>query len=277
MPEGPEIRRAADRVARVLVDQVVEEAQLHLPALEALGGRLAGRTVSAVDTRGKAMLTRFDNGLTLYSHNQLYGRWYTVRRPRLPKTGRQLRVELHTATHSALLYSASDIALLTDRQLAKHPFLTRIGPDVMDRQLTTEQLLQRLTSPAFVRRMTGSLFLDQAFLAGIGNYLRSEILFVSGVHPARRPSDLAERELRKLSSNAIRLARRSYRTGGVTVPPSLERQLKKQRRAFEKRRFHVFGRDGERCHLCGEEIERLTISGRNLFLCPGCQPARSDY
>ena len=276
MPEGPEIRRAADRVARVLVDQVVEDARLHLPNLERLGGRLAGCTVTAVDTRGKAMLTRFDNGLTLYSHNQLYGRWYTMKRPCMPQTGRQLRVELHTATHSALLYSASDIEILTGRQLANHPFLSRIGPDVMDRELTAEHLLARLRSPGFLRRRTGSLFLDQAFLAGIGNYLRSEILFVSGVHPARRPSELTTPELRKLSSNAIRLARRSYRTGGLTVPPSLERQLKEKRWSFEKRRFHVFGRDGQPCHFCGDPVERLTVSGRNLFLCPGCQPRQPD-
>jgi len=272
MPEGPEIRRAADRVARVLVDRVVEDARFHVPDLARRGRRLAGHAVTAVDTRGKAMLTRFDNGLTLYSHNQLYGRWYTVRRPRMPDTKRQLRVELHTATHSALLYSASDIEILTDSQVAGHPFLSRIGPDVMDPELTTEQVLQRLVSPGFRRRRLGSLFLDQAFLAGIGNYLRTEILFVSGVHPAQRASDLAAAELEKLSSSAVRVARRSYRTGGVTVVPSLERMLKDRGQSFEERRFYVFGRDGEQCHLCGDEIERRTVGGRNLFLCPGCQP-----
>ena len=276
MPEGPEIRRAADRVARVLVNRVIEEARLHLPGLQSLGKRLVGRTVRAVDTRGKAMLTRFDNGLTLYSHNQLYGRWYTTRRPRLPETTRQLRVELHTATHSALLYSASDIEVLTEAQLGRHPFLSQIGPDVMDRRLAVEQLQERLISAAFLRRRTGCLFLDQRFLAGIGNYLRSEILFIAGVHPARRPVDLATREIEKLSSNAIRAARRSYRTGGVTVLPALDRQLKKKGWSFGKRRFYVFGRDGECCHVCGERIERLTVSGRNLYLCPACQPSRPD-
>lgn len=275
MPEGPEIRRAADRVARVLVGRVVEEARLHLPALARRGRRLAGRKVTAVDTRGKAMLTRFDNGLTLYSHNQLYGRWYVMKRPRMPRTQRQLRVELHTATHSALLYSASDIEILADDQLARHPFLSRIGPDVMDRELTTEQLLTRMNSPGFARRRLGSLFLDQVFLAGIGNYLRSEILFVSGAHPAQRPADLGARELDRLARNTLRIARRSYRTGGVTVPPSVATVLKGKGWSFEERRFHVFGRDGERCHECGSGVERLQVSGRNLFLCPGCQPTPS--
>jgi endonuclease-8 len=276
VPEGPEIRRAADRVARVLVGQVIQHVRFHLPELAGYEQKLAGAVVDAVETRGKAMLTRFDNGMTLYSHNQLYGLWYTTKRPRLPSTKRQLRVELHTATHSALLYSASDIQVLNDDQLDQHPFLSRIGPDVMDRELQAGDLRQRLERRRFARRRLGSLFLDQAFLAGIGNYLRSEILFVSGLHPSLRPVDLGRDELGRLCSNTIRIARRSYRSGGVTVPPGLERQLKQAKWSFEERRFHVFGRDGLECHLCGCEIERLTASGRNLFLCPRCQPERRE-
>src|SRR5210317_1309833 len=138
MPEGPEIRLAADRVARVLVDQEIEHVELTLVPLRRFEKRLSGCHVMAIDTRGKAMLTRFDNGLTLYSHNQLYGKWFTTRRSRLPKTGRQLRVGLHTATHSALLYSASDIEVLSERGIARHPFLNRIGPDILDPGLRTD-------------------------------------------------------------------------------------------------------------------------------------------
>ena len=101
MPEGPEIRRAADRVAAVLVGKTIETVAFGLPRLRSFERRLQGQEVTAVETRGKAMLTRFDNGLTIYSHNQLYGRWYTMPRPRMPKTERQLRIELRTATHRA--------------------------------------------------------------------------------------------------------------------------------------------------------------------------------
>ena len=74
MPEGPEIRRAADKVAAVLVGKTVDKVSFGLPELRQFERRLSGRVVTAIDTRGKAMLTRFENGLTIYSHNQLYGR-----------------------------------------------------------------------------------------------------------------------------------------------------------------------------------------------------------
>jgi endonuclease-8 len=272
MPEGPEIRRAADKIARVLVGQQIESARLHLPGLAQFERRLEGETVAAVETRGKAMLTRFGNGLTLYSHNQLYGRWYTTRRPRVPKTNRQLRVELHTARDSALLYSATDVEILRSDQLDSHPFLSRIGPDVLDPDLSREALAERLQSKAFRSRSVGSLYLDQGFVAGLGNYLRSEILFVSGVEPSRRPADLRKREIDRLARATLRIARRSYRTGGITVAPSLAAQLKARGEPYGTRRFYVFGRQGEPCRQCGATIEKTAMGSRNLFFCRACQP-----
>jgi endonuclease-8 len=273
MPEGPEIRRAADKVAAVLVDRQIESITFGLPRLRPFERRLEGRAVTAVDTRGKAMLTRFDNGLTIYSHNQLYGRWYTVRRPRMPKTKRQLRIELVTDTHKALLYSASDIDVLESDQLASHPFLSRVGPDILDSALTADDIAARLAEPRFRQRALGSLYLDQGFLAGNGNYLRSEILWASGVAPARKPGSLTRGERAKLARQTLQIARRSYRTRGVTVAPSLAKSLKSDGLSFQQYRFYVFGREGLPCHRCGTRIERHTMGSRNLFVCPTCQPA----
>ena len=78
-----------------------------------------------METRGKALLTHFSNDLTLYSHNQLYGVWRVVDTGEEPQTTRVLRVKLQTADKTILLYSASDIEMLTPEQLTTHPFYTR--------------------------------------------------------------------------------------------------------------------------------------------------------
>jgi endonuclease-8 len=272
MPEGPEIRLAADRVARVLVGKRVETVSFGLPPLRIFEKRLSGNIVTAVDTRGKAMLTRFENGLTIYSHNQLYGRWYTVRRPRMPRTNRQLRIELCTETHKALLYSASDIDVLDDDQLLTHPFLSRVGPDILDRRLTGPRIIERLCDPAFRNRSLGSLYLDQRFLAGNGNYLRSEILWSAGLDPQRKPAGLTAAELEALARETLRIARRSYRTRGVTVAPALAGKLRSDGLGYQAYRFYVFARAGLPCHRCDAPIEKRSMGSRNLFFCPTCQP-----
>ncbi len=247
MPEGPEIRRAADRIADVLVDQTVEEVRFTLPRLRRFGPLLSGESVIEVETRGKALLTHFANAHTIYSHNQLYGVWKIVRRGRLPKTNRSLRLALHTAEHSALLYSASDISVWPTNDLGMHPFLARIGPDLLSPKLTWRHIADRLDDSRFRGRALAALYLDQQFLAGSGNYLRSEILFCAGLHPQTRAAELSRGERGRLARETLAVTQRSYATAGITLTPRLAATLKKTVRGFERRRFFVFARDGKAC------------------------------
>lgn len=273
MPEGPEIRRAADRIAAVLVGQTLEEVWFDPPRLARYGPALTGRRVTAVDTRGKALLIRFDLGLSLYAHNQLYGVWYLRKRGRLPNTRRSLRVALHTRDDSALLYSATDIALLTPEQEREHPYLAHLGPDVLDSRLAWRDIARRVELPAFRNRALGSLYLDQRFLAGIGNYLRSEILFAAGLHPALKPREITPEQRARLARQTLIIARRAYRSGGVTVASERARVLKSQGLSYGAYRFAVFSRAGEPCPVCGSPIERANAAARRIYRCPVCQPA----
>jgi endonuclease-8 len=191
MPEGPEIRRAADSIAEVLVDEELTQVRFGLPRLRRYAKSLRGQRVVDVETRGKAMLTHFDHGYSLYSNNQLYGVWRVVEGHKVPKTNRSLRVLLQTAHHSAILYSASDISVMPTPELAEHPFLAKIGPDIMNKTLTWRDILDRLQAPAFRRRELAALYLDQSFLAGNGNYLRSEVLHDARIDPRRKPDQAA--------------------------------------------------------------------------------------
>ena len=272
MPEGPEIRIAADRVQDALQGERIDEVMLAPPRLRRFRRRLEGAVVTAVDTAGKAMLTRFDNGLTLYSHNQLYGRWYVRERGVLPRTGRSLRVALHTAKRSALLYSASDIEVLDAAGLPEHPFLNRIGPDILDGDLHWKTVAARLDDDRFRRRALSALYLDQSFIAGIGNYLRSEILFFAGLAHTRRPMDLTRVERNRLARETLAIAQRSYRTRGITNPPARVRaRVAAGDTTRGSHRFAVFGRDGRPCDTCGTTIARAEAGSRRIYFCDTCQ------
>ena len=76
MPEGPEIRRSRDKLAQVLIDAPVTHVDAGHSAIQSHRQAFTGSTVINVESRGKAMLIHFDIGLSVYSHNQLYGLWY---------------------------------------------------------------------------------------------------------------------------------------------------------------------------------------------------------
>ena len=273
MPEGPEIRLAADRVESALANRKIEIIDFAFAHLRPFERRLSGRVVTSVDTRGKAMLTRFENGWTIYSHNQLYGRWFICERGQTPQTNRQLRLALHNDRHSVYLYSASDIDVIKTNQLKEHPFLARLGPDILSENPSVDDVIQRLQSRSFCRRQLGALLLDQGFVAGLGNYLRAEILTLAQLHPVKRAADCTPAQIGRLARLIIRITRRSYRTRGITNPPSLVTRLKAEGlNKREQYRFNTYGRVGKACHYCGTNIELNTCGGRKMYFCPGCQP-----
>ena len=269
MPEGPEIRKAADKVEKAICAYPTEEIYFAFPHLKHYQEELKGCEVIAVETRGKAMLIHFENELSIYSHNQLYGRWQVRAAYSYPKTGRQLRLAIHNQKKSALLYSASDIEVLTREEIATHHFLAKLGPDVL--AVKPAQVLSQLKSDKFRRRQLVSLYLDQHFLAGVGNYLRSEILFVAGVNPRLRPLDLEDEQLAVVAEAAVFTSRQSYRHNGITNDLELARQLKAEGYTRGQYRHWVFGRDGRPCYECDSLIEKDYASSRRFYYCPVCQ------
>ncbi|MDX1513473.1 MAG: endonuclease VIII [Gammaproteobacteria bacterium] len=272
MPEGPEIRIEADAIRAAVGGRIARKVYFAFARLKRFQSRLSGAKVSSVRARGKAILIGFAGGYTIYSHNQLYGRWQVCADGEVPETGRQLRLAIHGARRAALLYSASEIQVLKSDAVESHPYIRRLGPDVLNQRVGRRRLSQRFLEQRFARRSLASLFLDQGFVAGIGNYLRSEILFAAGVHPARRPADLEASELHRLADAVTDLVRQSYRTRGITNDLALARELQAKGVNRAAYRFAVFDRQGEPCFNCGEPIRRRNLAGRRCYFCPSCQP-----
>jgi len=271
MPEGPEIRRAADKIATALVGQVVEAVEFGLPRLSHHAEILRGATVLDIETRGKALLTHFDNGHSIYSHNQLYGRWWVVKRGNYPSTQRSLRMALHTSSHSALLYSASEIEVLDAAGINSHAFLCKLGPDILNGDLSWREIARRLLAQRFRRRRLAALYLDQSFLAGVGNYLRSEILFAAGSNPWARPQELETKRVNRLARSTLLISQRAYQTAGITNPPQRVSRLKQGGLPRSQFRHAVFGREDKPCYGCGETIRKDAIAARRIYWCPLCQ------
>ncbi len=271
MPEGPEIKRAADALAAQVAGKRIDRIFFGLDSLTHWQQRLAGVKIVKVKTYGKAMVICLDNKLNIYSHNQLYGRWYFCDTGKYPDTNRQLRLAIECQDKSALLYSASTIAVLTDQALAQHPFIAKLGPDVLAEHTTVDDIVERLNSKRFRRRQLASILTDQSFVAGLGNYLRCEILFYCGLHPKVCSRELSDEKLCFLAEAVLALSRQSYHTAGITNDLKQARRLMKQGVSFENARFYVYRRAGEPCYRCGHPIEKNSIAGQALYYCPECQ------
>lgn len=274
MPEGPEIRLAADKLARAIAGRPLVRVYFKFDALKPYESTLAASQITHFETRGKALLTHFACGLTVYSHNQLYGIWRVIKTgaPQIGK--RDLRLAIETKTKTAQLFSASDIEVMDTALVAQHRFIRGLGPDVLASTLTTDMLAQRLALPRFSGKSVASLLLDQGFLAGMGNYLRSEVLFEAQIAPRAAPKSLTDQAKLRLATALIDVPLRSYKSKGVTNLRALRNEkaiVKRGHREYETYRFAIFDRAGLPCYECAERIERIEIGSRRLFFCPSCQ------
>jgi endonuclease-8 len=271
MPEGPEIKRLADALQKQIAGSVIDSIRFGLEPLKQWEQRLTGARIKKIESHGKAMVIRLDNGLNIYSHNQLYGRWFFCNTNDYPDSKRQLRLAIDCQGRSALLYSASDIVVLNNEALLQHPFLSKLGPDVLDRSTTAENIVEQLSSARYRNRQLGAVLTDQSFVAGLGNYLRCEILFYCGLHPRVRSSELDVKKLHLLAKTILELSRQSYKTAGITNQLVQAKKLMKQGVRFEDARFYVFRRQGLACYRCGSIIEKNSQAGQVCFYCPQCQ------
>ncbi len=272
MPEGPEMRRAAAELDAVLRGRRAQRVWFRFARLRAAGERLAGRRIRGVRARGKALIVDFAGGESIYTHNQLYGQWRVGPAGERPQTHRELRLALETRRHAALLYSASSIEVLPTADVEAHPYVRRLGVELLDPATTLAAVRAQLEAPRFARRRLGAVLLDQSFLAGIGNYLRSEILFVAGLHPEWRLGALGSAQRRRLAQAALTITRRALRTDGVTNAPSIAARLCRAGASYAAYRHYVFDRQDQQCHRCASTIARIVQTGRQLYLCATCQP-----
>ena len=71
MPEGPEVRREADAIGRVLTGKKLAETFFEPAHLEPFARRLVGQEVVEVTTCGKALLIFFKSGRVPVSYTHL--------------------------------------------------------------------------------------------------------------------------------------------------------------------------------------------------------------
>ncbi|WP_138429792.1 endonuclease VIII [Fodinibius saliphilus] len=271
MPEGPEIWRTADLLTEYLQDNTITDLYFAFDELKDYESKLKGKNIKNVEARGKAILTFFEGDIVMYSHNQLYGKWMFSDNGQQPDTNRSLRVAIHNEEKSAYLYSASEIEMLDKQDISAHPYIKKLGPDVLHPDTTYDEILAQFTSDEFKNRKLTTLLLDQGFVSGIGNYLRSEIMFYAKVNPHKKLREYSKEKKEALAEATVKLTVRSYETGGITNDPSIVEALKREGASRSEFRHFVYKRTDDRCHKCGRVIEEEKTGGRKIYFCPNCQ------
>jgi endonuclease VIII len=281
MPEGDTLYKTATVLRAALAGKTVKAASAPRggPQME----RVVGATVSSVDSYGKNLVIRFDNGLALRTHLRMWGSWHRYRpgQPwRMPGRSRirsasvvdnPVKVVIEVEDAVCVCFNAPTAELMDARALAIHPAYSKLGPDILVDPFDIEAVCRSLRRAAGEAGEIGVVLMDQRVVAGIGNVFKNETLFLEGVHPYTRVADMDDHALAKVVERARDLMR-SVVARGIRITDSDGRL---ERRVW----LWIHSRRGLPCRRCGTRVvgDRQGELARHTVWCPRCQPVPAHY
>jgi endonuclease-8 len=272
MPEGDTIFRAARTLHRALAGKAIVRFESAFPALNRIDDDhpIAGRTVESVSSRGKHLLIALSGDLVLRTHMRMNGSWHIYRpgeRWRRPE--RDMRVLVAAADIIAVGFNIPVAEFLSRADLARHAQLARLGPDLAAGDFDREEALRRLR--ALADAPIADALLDQRAVAGIGNVLKSEVLFVSGVDPFAAVRRLPDETMARIVDEGRRLMKMNVLDRTATLSAAIGRRTTGSLNPFEN--LWVYGRGGRPCRKCGTPIQsrHTGTAARLTYWCPTCQ------
>lgn len=260
MPEGDTLHQAAAALS-VMRGQTVTAFESPLPALSSADA--IGATLTRIEARGKNLLIWFDDTHALYTHLRMSGSWHLYRadtpRQSWQRPPHRARVIIITPQWQAVCFDAPTVQWLTPQDIAHHPMLSTLGPDLITATDIEAMLTSLRTDP---HRPLGEAIMDQRLIAGIGNVYKSELLFIERLDPFAPLTRYDDPTLRHLLEAA-----RTWMRRNLTPAP------RQTRWGQERHRTWVYRRQGEPCARCDAPIEmrRQGTLARSTYYCPRCQ------
>ena len=259
VPEGDTIHRAASALRTALAGKPM----LRFDALRLVGPvPQAGRVVERVESHGKHLEIIWDDGLVLHTHMRMSGSWHLYREgDRWRRPHRQMRAAIEVADWVAVCFSAPTVETYRLLDKRRHPGMGRLGPDLCKPETDLCAVVNLLLTHPEPEARLGEVLLDQRVMCGVGNVYRCEVLWATELSPYARVGTLSEHDAIRVVNSAASMLRANLASAQRVTAPTVPGGLA------------VYGRNGQRCHRCGETVEsrRMGEHQRVLYWCPGCQ------
>jgi formamidopyrimidine-DNA glycosylase len=227
MPEGPEVKTIVDALNERLKGKLISE--IHFLESGKYGKKAPDHTlelihdlplfIKKVGCRGKFIYfsLKEKNGKRYYLGNGLgmSGKWSFKNSDDLPPK------------HAAVMLKIKGMRPLyfvDHRHLGnfyiyptKSKFLEKIdslGPDFLNDNVSFEVFSKRIATHP--RMSINNLLMDQCIISGVGNYIKSEVLYLARISPHRKVSGLSKEDLKNLYDSIRFVMDESYHSRGMS-------------------------------------------------------------
>lgn len=231
---------------------LVGHVTLRFDAMAAIGpAPKEGSVIEEVRRNGRHVEIEWDDGVVLSTNLRLSGEWHLYRRnERWRRPTSEARVVIEVEEWVAVCFNAPQVETYRVLDRGRHPQSGGAGPDISVQGADLVMCTQRLLAYRNPDAVVADVLTDNSVMMGLGNVVRSEVLWAVGLSPFARVGDLSYEDCQVLVETASRLIHAK-----VPAEPA------------------VYGRHGQQCNRCRGTIE-FKVAGehrRGLFWCAGCQ------
>jgi formamidopyrimidine-DNA glycosylase len=243
----------------------VRQPKLRWPIPAELSKLLLGQTVNKVARRAKYLLLELPSG-TLMIHLGMSGSLRIV--PKSTSAGTHDHADFQFSNGNLLRYTDPrrfGTILWLEGDPNEHPLLKNLGPEPLSEDFTGKYL-HILAGQRKVP--VKSFIMDGHVVVGVGNIYANEALFRAGIHPKRTTARISLLRYELLAQQIKETLAQAIISGGTTLKDFVGGDGKP---GYFKQSLQVYGRGGQPCVQCGNELKEIRLGQRSTVFCSRCQ------
>lgn len=269
MPELPEVEVSRRGLVPYLNGKQVRAAVVRTPKLRhpiptALPSLLAGRTLRAIDRRGKYLVFDFSNGW-LILHLGMSGSLRLVVPGTPPQKHDHFDLEFADTVMRFRDPRRFGTLVWTEAAPDSHPLLAVLGIEPLLPEFDGDWLHNAIRGRSAPIK---PVLMDSHLLVGVGNIYASESLFGAGISPLRAAGKISLARCRKLAIAIRKTLEASIAAGGSSVRDYVHSD---GGAGCFQLSCAVYDREGLPCPVCCDPIRSVRQAGRSTYWCPRCQ------
>jgi formamidopyrimidine-DNA glycosylase len=269
MPELPEVEVSRLGITPHLKNQaidsiVVRQSKLRWDVPQILQ-QLQGEVIRDITRRAKYLFIELDSG-SIVIHLGMSGSLRVL--PRNKTADKHDHIDLILSNGKVLRYNDPRRfgCWLWHGKGEALSVIAHLGPEPLTDDFSAEYILPL----AKKRRIPVKQFvMDNKVVVGVGNIYANESLFNAKINPLRAANSITAPEWHKLVEQIKQVLETAIKQGGTTLNDFEQPDGKP---GYFAQELQVYGKGGEPCPTCGEEIQEKPIGQRNTFWCESCQP-----
>jgi|TARA_B100000315_G_scaffold36785_1_gene31399 formamidopyrimidine-DNA glycosylase len=141
----------------------------------------------------------------------------------------------------------------------------KLGIEPLSKEFNLSWMTQSLGQR---KRMMKPLFLDQSYIAGLGNIYIDEILWKASIHPQSISNKIPEQSIPNLYKSIRSILQDAISYNGTTF---INFSFGENRTGEYKEKLNVFGKQGQSCPNCEGKIQKIRVGQRGTHICNHCQ------